>query len=204
MEVSIGVAAKALGVRPETLRRWEEQGKIPPPRRTPGGTRRYDLDRLLQAAPKHAPGPRVTLAYARVSSHDQKDDLARQVERLKSFCAANGWTFEVIQDVGLGVDYKKKELQDLLGRICLGEAERLVITHQDRLLRFGADLVFSLCERFGTEVVLIEAAEDPSLEAEWVQDMLEIITAFSARLYGSRSHKHKKLMDCLQKEMTTG
>ena len=202
MEVSIGVAAKALGVRPETLRRWEKQGKISPPRRTPGGTRRYDLDRLLQAAPKHAPGPRVTLAYARVSSYDQKEDLTRQVERLKSFWAANGWTFEVIQDLGSGMNYKKKGLQDLLGRICLGEVERLVITHQDRLLRFGADLVFSLCERFGTEVVRIEATEDPSFEAEWVQDMLEIITGFSARLDGSRSHQHKKVMDCIQQEVT--
>lgn len=138
----------------------------------------------------------MTLAYARVSSHDQKEDLTRQVERLKSFCTANGWVFEVIQDLGSGMNYKKKWLQDLLGRICLGEVERLVVTHKDRLLRFGADLVFSLCDRFGTEVVLIEAAEDPSFESELVQDVLEIITVFSARLYGC--HKHKKLVECIQ------
>jgi len=100
------------------------------------------------------------------------------------------------------MNYQKKGLQDLLGRICLGEVERLVITHQDRLLRFGAELVFSLCERFGTEVVLMEAAEDPSLQSEWVQDVLEIITGFSARRYGSRSHKHQKLMECIQQEVT--
>jgi putative resolvase len=94
--------------------------------------------------------------------------------------------------------YQKKGLQDLLGRICAGEVERLVLTHQDRLLRFGADLIFSLCDRFGTDVVLIEATEGPSFEAELVQDVLEIITVFSARLYGARSPKPKTLMDCMQ------
>ncbi len=136
-------------------------------------------------------------------SHDQKEDLTLQVERPKSFCAANGWTFEVIQDLGSGMNSKKKGLQNLLGRIGLGEVERLVITHKDRLLRFGADRVFSLCERFGTEVVLMEAAEGPSFEAEFVQDVLESITGFSARLYGSRSHQHKKLMDGIQEVTQT-
>ena len=198
MLVNIGKAAKALGVHPETLWRWEKEGKIPAPLRTSGGTRRYDVDRLCQVAPKRITVSRTTVAYARVSSHDQKEDLSRQAERLRSFCTANGWTFDVIQDLGSGMNYQKKGLQDLLGRICAGEVERLVLTHKDRLLRFGADLIFSLCDRFGTDVVLIEATEGPSFEAELVQDVLEIITVVSARLYGSRSHKHKTLMDCLQ------
>ncbi len=62
-----------------------------------------------------------------------------------------------MQDLGSEMHYRNKGLQDLLGRICAGGVERLVLTHKDRLLRFGADLVFSLRERFGTDVVLIKA-----------------------------------------------
>lgn len=75
---------------------------------------------------------------------------------------------------------------------------RLVITHKDRLLRFGSELVFSLCEAFGTEVVIINQGEPVSFEEELTQDVLEIITVFSARLYGSRSHKTQKLTDALR------
>ena len=73
-----------------------------------------------------------------------------------------------------------------------------MITHKDRLLRFGSELVFSLCEQFGTEVVIINASEDCSFEEELVQDVLEMITVFSARLYGSRSHKDKQVLDALK------
>ena len=75
---------------------------------------------------------------------------------------------------------------------------RLVLTHKDRLLRFGAELVFSLCEQFGTEVVIINRSEDSSYEEDLTRDVLEIITVFSARLYGSRSHKNKKLVQSLK------
>ena len=84
--------------------------------------------------------------------------------------------------------------------ICSQGIQRLVLTNKDRLLRFGAELIFSLCEHFSVEVVLINAAEDASFEEDLAQDVLEIITVFSARLYGSRSRKNKKLMENL-KEM---
>ena len=74
---------------------------------------------------------------------------------------------------------------------------RLVLTHKDRLLRFGAELVFTLCEMQGIEIVIIHGGEQPSFEEELAQDVLEIITVFSARLYGARSLKHKQLLDSL-------
>ena len=183
---------------PETLRRWEAEGKIEPPMRTPGGRRRYDLAKLRGLSPHKAPSSRQTVLYARVSSHDQKEDLVRQVALLESFSAANGWTYEVLQDLGSGLNYHKKGLRLLIKRICSGEVGRLVITHKDRLLRFGSELVFSLCEQFGTEVVIVNASEDSSFEEELVQDVLEMITVFSARLYGSRSHKNKQVLDALK------
>lgn len=137
---------------------------------------------------------RVTIAYARVSSHDQKADLARQAILLSEFCTKNGWTHEVIRDLGSGMNYHKKGLRELLQRIMRNDVERLVVTHQDRLLRFGAELIFALCEEFQTEVVIINKSEGASYEDELTQDVLEIITVFSTRLYGSRSHKNKQLI----------
>lgn len=198
MKVRIGQAAKELGVSRETLRRWETAGKIQV-ERTPNGHRRYDLSKLHGIAPRPPLANRLTLAYARVSSHDQKEDLIRQVALLESYCAANGWTYEVIQDLGSGLNYNKKGLQQLIQRVCFGQVGRLVLTHKDRLLRFGSELVFALCEAYNTEVVIINQGQQPlSFEEELTQDVLEIITVFSARLYGSRSHKNRKLIENLR------
>ena len=198
MRVSIGQAAKELGVSKETLRRWEKAGKIEV-ERTPQGHRRYDLSKLHGIVPRPALADRQTLAYARVSSYDQKEDLVWQVALLESYCAANGWTYEVIQDLGSGLNYNKKGLRDLIQRICLGKVGRLVLTHKDRLLRFGSELVFALCEAYNTEVVIINQGEQPlSFEEELSQDVHEIITVFSARLYGIRSHKNRKLIETLR------
>ena len=196
MKVSIGKAAQELGVHQETLRRWELTGKIAV-ERTPRGHRRYDLATLRGIVPKISKLDRTTLGYARVSSHDQKEDLTRQTAVLASFCAANGWTYEIVQDLGSGLNYQKKGLKKIIKAICSGAIQSLVVTHKDRLMRFGAELIFSLCESFGTEVVVINAKEEASFEDDLVQDVLEIITVFSARLYGARSRKNKKLLAAL-------
>jgi putative resolvase len=197
MKVGIGKAAAIIGVTKETLRRWEMSGKIDSDR-TPKGHRRYDLSKLTGADPNSFSRNKRTLAYARVSSHDQKADLKTQVALLESFCAKLGNTYEVIQDLGSGLNYDKKGLKKLIKEICCGTVERLVITHKDRLLRFGAELIFSLCEQFGTEVIIMNAAADSTFEEDLAQDVLEIITVFSARLYGSRSRKNKKLLEALK------
>jgi len=193
--VSIKEAAKFLGVCPQTLRRWEREGYLLPDERTPGGRRRYDLARLR---PEQFRAPETalrTIAYARVSSHDQKDDLERQKQVLELYCARQGWTFEVIADLGSGVNYNKKGLKRLLDAIIDGQVGRLVITHKDRLLRFGVELVFAICEAKNVEVVILNQGEDTSFEEDLAKDMLEIITVFSAQLDGSRSRKNQKLIE---------
>jgi len=197
MKVSIGKASEELGVSKDTLRRWEKTGKISS-ERTAKGHRRYHLAALLGVLPSKDPHKKKTLVYARVSSHDQKEDLARQVQVLESFCVASGWPYEVIEDLGSGLNYHKKGLRNLIRTICLGQIDRLVLTHKDRLLRFGSELIFALCEQFGIEVVIINKTEASTFEDDLVQDVLEIITVFSARLYGARSRKNKKLLDALK------
>lgn len=194
--VPIKDAADALGVTAQTLRRWEREGRLIPDERTAGGRRRYDLARLKPEL-FHADlqSQRKTVAYARVSSHDQKADLERQKQVLEVYCARQGWTFEVIADLGSGMNYHKKGLKRLLDAIIEGEVGRLVITHKDCLLRFGAELVFTICQAKNVEVVILNQGEDTTFEEDLAKDVLEIIMVFSARLYGSRSRKNQKLLD---------
>lgn len=197
--VSIGEAAAALGVSVTTLRRWEAAGRVVA-ERSAGGHRRYDLAKLRpDLVRSREDARRRTVAYARVSSHDQKDDLERQKQVLELYCARQGWTFEVVADLGSGMNYRKKGLRRLLDDIIAGSVGRLVITHKDRLLRFGAELVFAICEVKNVEVVILNQGEDATFEEDLAKDVLEIITVFSARLYGSRSRKNQKLLDNVKK-----
>lgn len=188
--IKIGKAAELLGVSIQTLRRWELQKILVPDRKT-GGTRYYLIDNLF----KVEKSTDLTIAYARVSSHDQKDDLKRQSSLLASFCTSRGWNYEIIEDLGSGMNYYKKGLKKLLELILEKKIARLVITHKDRLLRFGAELIFSICQAKHIEVVIINQGDEISFEEELTKDVLEIITVFSARLYGARSHKNKKLVE---------
>ena len=190
--IKIGEAAKILGVSIQTLRRWEVIGYLIPHRKSKGKTRYYDLDRLIG---NKTAEDNLTIAYTRVSSHDQKEDLKRQAEVLADYCTRQGWNFQVIQDLGSGMNYQKKGLKTLLSLILEKKMSRLVLTHKDRLLRFGAELIFALCEAKQIEIVIINRGDEVSFEEEVVQDVLEIITVFSARLYGSRSKKNQKLVE---------
>jgi putative resolvase len=194
--VKIGEAAALLGVSVVTLRKWETTGELLPTRKTKGGTRYYDAAELLSLGDTDYP----TICYARVSSHDQKADLDRQHEMLETYCAAKGWRTEVIRDLGSGMNFSKKGLRRLLEIILRRQTKRLVLTHKDRLLRFGSELVFALCELQGIEIVVIHKGDQPTFEQELAEDILEIITVFSARLYGSRSKKNRKLLESLQAE----
>jgi len=196
--IAIGEAAEVLGVSITTLRRWEVEGKIMP-ERTVSGHRRYDLTKLKPEMFYEAATTRRTIAYARVSSHDQKADLERQKQVLELYCARQGWKFEVLADLGSGMNYHKTGLKRLLHAIIDGQIGRLVVTHKDRLLRFGAELVFAMCEAKGVEVVILNQGEDTTFEEDLAKDVLEIITVFSARLYGSRSRKNQKLLEGVKK-----
>jgi excisionase family DNA binding protein len=194
--LTIGEAAEVLGVSVPTLRRWDTEGRLQPDERTAGGQRRYNLSKLRpEQSRAEDKASRKTVAYARVSGHDQKDDLKRQKQVLEVYCARQGWTFEIVSDLGSGMDHGKKGLRRLLSAIIAGQIGRLVITHQDRLSRFGAELVFAICAAKEVEVVIMNQGEDTTFEEDLAKDVLEIVTIFSARLYGSRSHKNQKMLD---------
>ena len=191
--LSISHAAAILGVAISTLRRWEAEQKLIPTYRTKGGHRRYSLAEIYKLCGQIVPTTRKTIAYARVSSHDQKADLARQAERLRLYCEQQQYQkTQIFQDLGSGLNYQKKFFKQLLKMIALGEVERLVITTKDRLLRFGASIIFQLCELQQTEVIILDEDKEQSLEKSLVADVIELMTVFSARLHGSRSRKNMK------------
>ncbi|HQC54778.1 MAG TPA: IS607 family transposase [Clostridia bacterium] len=200
--LSIGEASKVLGVSIQTLRNWDKTGLLKPDELTKGGERRYKLETLknINNTITFNVDDLKTIAYARVSSADQKEDLVRQVQLLEMYCSKQGFNYEVIQDLGSGMNYYKKGLTKLLNLILEGKVKRLVLTHKDRLLRFGVELIFAICEAKEVEVIIInKGQENIRFEEELAKDVLEIITVFSARLYGSRSNKTKKLLEDMQK-----
>ena len=190
-KLSISEAAYLLGVSTDTLRRWEKEGKITSTR-TEGGHRRYDLTDIL----KDKEDEGLTILYARVSTRPQIKDLDRQIAVLETYAQIKEWkNCQTIKDIGSGVNYKKKGLNKLLSILVEGKATRLVLTNKDRLLRFGSELVFSMCELYGVEVVILNKTPDSSPEEELVKDVLEIITVFSAKLHSMRSRKNVALLE---------
>ena len=206
MLVNISEAARILGVTTTTLRNWDKKGLLKPDELTKGKARRYRIESLRNINRNiiFTKDDLKTIAYARVSSHDQKEDLTRQVQLLELYCAKHGYKYEVIQDIGSGMNYYKKGLTKLIDLILDNQVQRLILTHKDRLLRFGTELVFSICEAKNVEIIIInQGNETPSFEEELAKDVLEIITVFSARLYGSRSKKNKKIISDLEKVVET-
>jgi excisionase family DNA binding protein len=189
--LNINEAAKYLGVSVNTLRRWEREGKITAAR-SAGGHRRYEEKQLASMIGRKKQS-KLTVGYCRVSSHVQKEDLSRQVERVSSFCIAKGYQFKIIEDLGSGLNFHKKGLKDLITLICTKEVERIVINYKDRLVRFGYEMIEQLCDIHNVEIELINHTDDKTYEQELVEDVLSVVTVFSAKLYGSRSHKTKKI-----------
>ena len=194
---SIKEASELLGVSVSTLRRWESEGKITSTK-TSGGHRRYTVDDLSKTHRKISQNKRITIAYCRVSSSDQKNDLIRQVDNVSKFCIARGYSFKVIEDLGSGLNYNKKGLKELINLIQTNTVERVVINYKDRLLRFGFEILEQVCDFHNVEIEIVNHSEDKTYEQELVEDILSIITVFSSRLYGSRSEKTKKVTETLQ------
>lgn len=194
----IGAFAKAIGVTTTTLRNWDKQGKLKP-YVAPNGFRMYNqeqLNRYLGVKQDTTRNTRV-IGYCRVSSQKQKDDLERQVENVKSYMYAKGYQFEIIRDVGSGINYSNKGLNQLLDMITNSEVDKLVLLYKDRLLRFGFELIENLCTKYGTTIEIIDTTERTE-EQELVEDLVQIITVFSCRLNGKRANKAKAMIKELQ------
>lgn len=193
--MSIGKFAKELGVTPEHVRTMHRTGEVIPARISEKGTRYYSEEQLRDL--KNSRTPRrdeKVVAYCRVSTKSQKDELGKQVENVKSYMYAKGYSFEVITDIGSGINYKNKGLQELISLIDSNQVTKVVILHKDRLVGLGFELIQLLCDLHNVKIEIIDNSER-SNEEELTDDLIEIITVFANKLYGSRSKKTKTLIE---------
>jgi predicted site-specific integrase-resolvase len=147
-----------------------------------------------------AQGQRLTIAYSRVSGVAQKPDLAQQIAALKAYCEGRQMKVdEGMQDIGSGLNYKRKQFGRLMELVELGQVTRILIAHQDRLVRFGYDYCEPFCERHRTELLVVNG-DSLSPEQELVADLLAIVTLFSGRFGGLRSYKDVLREAALYKE----
>ena len=193
--MSIGKFAKELGVTPEHVRTMHRTGEVIPARISEKGTRYYSEEQLreLKNNLTHQKDEKV-IAYCRVSTKSQKDDLEKQIENVKSYMYAKGYVFEVITDIGSSINYKNKGLQELISLIDSNQITKIVILYKDRLVGFGFELIQLLCDLHDVDIEIIDNSER-SKDEELIDDLIQIITIFANRLYGSRSKKTKTLIE---------
>lgn len=191
--LSIGEVSRIFGVSTQTIRNWCDQGELKS-ERTLGGHRRFQQSHIFEkkgiSEPKQE---KKTLVYARVSSHEQKDDLKRQKEELEVYCKQKNWSnIEFISDIGSGVNYEKRGLKKLIKEILLGQVERVVINFRDRLVRFGGELLREICRWQNVEIEVARESKEKSFEEKLVEDVLAILIVYSSKIYGRRSHEKRR------------
>lgn len=194
MLMSIGKFSREIGVSISTLRTWDKTGYLKPAKVLDNGYRYYSdeqIDKYLNVDSDI--DDRKIVLYARVSTKKQTDDLDRQIENLKTYAYTKGYSFELITDIGSGLNYKKEGLKKLIRMICNKEIKKLVILYKDRLVRFGFELIEEVCRINDVEIEIIDNTT-VSKEQELTDDLIQIITVFANRLYGSRSKKTASLI----------
>ena len=200
---SIGQFSKLIGKTNQTLRNWDKDGTLKPHHVSESGYRYYSQEQLnhFLGLKQEVQLNKKTIGYCRVSSNKQKDDLERQIDNVKTYMYAKGYSFERISDIGSGINYNKKGLNELIDMITNSEVEKIVILYKDRLIRFGYELIENLCNKYGTTIEIIDNTEKTE-EQELVEDMIEIVTVFSERLQGKRANKAKKMIKELLEDDT--
>lgn len=194
MLMSIGKFSKEIGVSISTLRTWDKTGYLKPAKVLDNGYRYYSDEQIDEYLNVDSDiDDRKIILYARVLTRKQMDDLNRQIENLKTYAYTKGYSFELITDIGSGLNYKKEGLKKLIRMICNKEIKKLVILYKDRLVRFGFELIEEVCGINDVEIEIIDNTT-VSKEQELTDDLIQIITVFANRLYGSRSKKTASLI----------
>lgn len=192
---SIGEFAKEIGRTSQTLRNWDKNGTLKPHHVADSGYRYYSKEQLINilGIKTKKEKERVVIGYCRVSSNKQKEDLERQVENMQTYLMSQGKPFEIVKDIGSGLNYKNKGLNKILDRVTSNEVEKIVVLYKDRLVRFGYELIENICTKYGTDIEIIDTTKRTE-EQELVEDLIQIVTAFSCRLQGKRANKAKKMI----------
>ncbi len=169
--LTIKEAAQFLGVSSKTLRRWENAGRIKS-LRTKGGHRRFYREDLL----KYKRIELLTIGYARINKKQQNKDLQKQVNCLQNYCKNNKLNPKLIQFLDSDIDYKNKQLIQLIQLICNQQVKQLVLTYQEQSLKPVDNLIFSICRLFEVKIILISCSEEGMLEKSLREDWKDLVT----------------------------
>ncbi|KAB3537844.1 IS607 family transposase [Alkaliphilus pronyensis] len=191
--------SKLIGRTTQTLRNWDKSGKLKPHHTGANGYRYYSNEQLKQVLNISDDKNRKVIGYCRVYSNKQKDDLERQVESMQTYLIGGGERFEIITDIGSGINYNKKGLKQLIQKITNNEVKKIVVLYKDRLLRFGFELVEYIAYLNNCEIEIIDSTEKTE-QQELVEDLVQIITVFSCRLQGKRAKKAREMVKELIEE----
>lgn len=185
------------GLAQSTLRLMHRKGELVPAKISPGGTRYYSDEQIKEYMGVKTVSKRIVIGYARVSSRKQQDDLDRQIENLKTYMYAKGYSFEMITDIGSSINYSKKGLTKLLERIQKGEVSKVVILYKDRLVRFGFELLETVCKLNDCEIEIVDNTPKTNKE-ELVTELVNIVNVFGSELKGEQSKLIKKFVEDLK------
>jgi len=188
-------ACDILGVHSRTLYQWEKKGWIDTIR-TPGNHRMYNVEKYLRENKDKKPeivkendepsDERLKIVYVRVSSHNQKDDLERQRKVLHSKYPNH----YIVEDIGSGMNMNRRGFRKMIDWAIEGRLEEVVIAHKDRLARFGYELFESLLEKYSNgHIIETERKSEREPEEELVQDVLQVMNIFVAKMNGMRKYK---------------
>lgn len=182
--------AERLGVTVRTLQIWDKKGTLKA-YRTPTNRRYYTEEQYLNYIGQSSTTKRKNVAYARVSTSGQKDDLKNQIDFIRQYANAKGVILdETITDIGSGLNYNRKKWNELLEEVMNNEVSTIYITYKDRFIRFGYEWFERLCKIHNTEIVVLNNV-NTSPTQEMIDDMVSIVHVFSCRLYGLRKYKSK-------------
>ena len=191
-----------LGVTAQTLRNWDKEGKLKPSYVKSNGYRYYSEESILSYTQERKTKKNLNVVgYARVSSKKQSDDLERQINNLNTYISSKYDSFDIITDIGSGINYNKPGLKKLIEKINKKEVDLIIVLYKDRLLRFGFELVEYFAELNNVKIEVLDKI-DKNQDEELVEDLVQIITVFSCKIQGKRKTKIKQLIDDFSKKIT--
>lgn len=183
--------SEILNVSQKTLQRWDKDGTLVA-HRNPKNRRYYTQEQIdLFLGAKNNDKQRKHIAYSRVSNRGQKDDLINQNAFIQNYVNSKGIILDdFVSDIGSGLNYKRKNWNNLLNMVLNNEVDTIYITYKDRFVRFGYDWFENFCNKFNTNIVVLNN-KNSSPEEELIEDLISIIHVFSCRIYGLRKYKNK-------------
>ena len=192
---SAKTVTQILGVTAQTLRNWDKEGKLKPSYVKSNGYRYYSEESILSYTQERKTKKNLNVVgYARVSSKKQTDDLERQVNNLKEYLSNKYDNFDIITDIGSGINYNKPGLLKLIEKINRKEVDLIVVLYKDRLLRFGFELVEHFANLNNVKIEVLNKL-DKTQDEELVEDLVQIITVFSCKIQGKRKSKTKQILE---------